>query len=1016
MNDKNSPVYIKGPEQTETPEAFEHIKADEFPHRASLLDINRRDLLKFMGGTLALAGLAQGCRFLPQQKIVPFVQAPEDRLPGSEVWYASTATIGGYGTGIIVKQFEGRPIKIEGNPVHPASLGKSDSRLQAELAVMYDPDRLKSPIANGEPSSWDEFFKVTRAAMTKVRGGAGVAILTPNVSSPSLFAQISDFLRANPLAKWYQYEPVGRDNVHDGSVMAFGQPVETVYDFSKADVVVTLDSDYFLNEPGNIRYMHDTAAKRAIDDHAPSMNRIYAIESSPTLVGAMADHRYRVRASKILDVCAALASAVGVAGATGNPPAGVTAKDISAIAKDLLAQSGRAVVVAGSHMPASVHALVHAVNAAIGAVGTTVSYIAPVMAKPVNNMAEIKDLTTAMQSGQVSTLLVMGGNPVLDAPVDAKFAEALTKVPLTAHLSLYQNETTHKCLWALPESHFLEAWGDATAHDGTVSIVQPLINPIYDSKSCIQMLDHLLGRARPDLDIVQRNWRGDGLSLGKSFEDQWAEILAAGIDKQAPKTMTVTPVSNLATALSPVNGGDTELVILPDPNIYDGRYANLGWLQELPKPLTNLTWDNTFQMSPATAKKFGVGQKDKMLGVQYYGNWDIVKVTANGQTVEGPVYVHYGMADDVIVAHLGYGREVETMTVAKKGDMIHNGGGFDAYPFRTTENPWIIGGATVEKTGRDYKLANTQFHNLLDVTEIDSKRDIIRETTLKTYKEEHHVLQHPTTPTVHEEGEEVGKESIWISPPEFYDTKTNYQWAMTIDLNLCTGCNACVTACQAENNIPTVGKEQVLRHRMLHWIRIDRYYRKDGDVFDESDPRITFQPMTCQHCEKAPCEPVCPVAATTHSHEGLNQMVYNRCVGTRYCSNNCPYKVRRFNYLHYTKKVEDVPVLKLLQNPDVTVRGRGVMEKCTYCVQRINHARIQAKKEDRKIKDGEVVTACQQACPTNTIVFGNISDPESMVNKTRASNRNYTVLQSLNTRPRTTYLGKVRNPNPELEA
>ncbi|MBL8064573.1 MAG: 4Fe-4S dicluster domain-containing protein [Chthonomonadaceae bacterium] len=1006
-------IYVKSREQLETPEAFDGIKGDEFPERSSLLDIDRRDLLKFIGGSVALAGLASGCRYLPQQKIVPFVQAPEDRLPGQTEYYASACSRGGYARGVLVKQFEGRPIKIEGNPNHPSSLGATDAMTQAELATMFDPDRSQNVVNHGDVATWEEFLKTFRAAVSQSHNGAGVAILSENVGSPTLASQIRTFLAQNPAARWYQYEPVNQDNALDGSVMAFGQPVETVYDFENADVVVSLDADFFQSGPGNVRYMRDTMKRRDVDATKGQMNRIYAFESCPTLVGASADHRFRVKPSEVFVVAQALASLVGVQGAQSSAPGSVAPQVLQAVANDLKSRGGRAVVIAGPHQSPSVHALAHAINSAIGAVGKTVTYTEPVLEKPVNNGADLKSLTTAMRAGQVQALLILEGNPVWDAPADLGFAEALKKVGLSACVSLYVNETAQACAWHLPLSHWLEAWGDLRGHDGTVSVVQPLINPLFETMSCLEVMVRLNGSIQDGRDVVAERWKREAQG---DPADWWTKCLAEGtIPGTTSAPLSVGLVPNLSMALNPTKPGDLELVVLPDPTIYDGRYANLGWMQELPKPLSHLTWDNTFQMSPATAKKLGVGQQDKMLGVQFYGDWSIIKVSAGGATVEGPIFVQPGMADDTIVVHTGYGRTAETLSVAKTSDPIRVGGGFNAYPLRTSDNPWIVTGVSVEKTGKNYKLANTQFHNLLDVTEIDSKRDIIRETTLDELKKHPDVLEHPTTETVEKAGEEESM-SLFKPPAEFYSDE-QYQWAMTIDLNLCTGCSACVTACQAENNIPTVGKEQTLRHRMLHWIRIDRYYRAEAkQAFDENDPVVTFQPVTCMHCEMAPCEPVCPVAATTHSHEGLNQMVYNRCVGTRYCSNNCPYKVRRFNYLHYTRKVEDVPILKLLQNPDVTVRGRGVMEKCTYCVQRINHARINAKKDEREIKDGEVVTACQQACPSGAIVFGDKRRPANAVSKKIASKRNYVLLKNLNTVPRTTYLGKVRNPNPEVQA
>ena len=1015
MKEKPGHIYVKSQEQFENPQDFEAIKIDEFPHRKSMLDVNRRELLKFMGGSLAMAGLASGCRYLPQQKIVPFVQAPENRLPGQEAHFASVSDCGGYGIGVLVRSYEGRPVKIEGHPLHPSSRGAVDSRTQAELAVMYDPERLRNPEVADELGGWDEFYKRIRSAMSQAHDGAGVAILTQNIGSPTLAAQINGLLKAMPGAKWYQYEPVNRDNIIEGSTLAFGRIVETVYDFSHADVVLSIEADVFQEGPGRLAYQRDIMARRNVAEDNANMNRLYAVEGFPTLFGVTADHRWRLKSTKMLEFVQALAFKLGIG--TQGSASGINEKNLDKLAKDLQANHGKSVVVAGSHLPAGVHAVVHAINEALGNMGTTITTLEPVLAKPTSNGSDIQNLTDAMKGRQVSCLLIIGGNPVYDAPSDLKFDVALAQVPFSAHLSLTKNETAQRCTWQLPMSHWLEAWGDQRGHDGLVSIVQPLINPIFDSKSPIEVLEALNKGGRSGEEVVQDYWKAKLPAGAGNWQNEWDSILATGfIQGTASVSASVTVVPQLTSAIRSVKSSELDLVILPDPTIFDGRFAGIGWLQELPKPLTNITWDNSVQMSPATAKKLGVGQATKVAGViPFYGNWSVVKVTANGQTVEGPVYVHHGMADDMIVLHMGYGR-TELGATANVGDPVRHGGGFNAMPLRTSSNPIFVHGATIEKTGRDYKLANTQFHNLLDVTEVDSLRDVIRETTLADYLKNKEVLQHPTTKTAEIKGEERERTSI-SKGPEGFNTEDQYQWAMTIDLNLCTGCNACVTACQAENNIPTVGKEQVLRHRMMHWIRIDRYYRaQPGQAFDENDPVTTFQPVTCVQCEKAPCEPVCPVAATTHSHEGINQMVYNRCVGTRYCSNNCPYKVRRFNYLHYTKAVEDTPVLKLLQNPDVTVRYRGIMEKCTYCVQRINHARIEAKKAGVEIKDGDVVTACQQACPSRAIIFGDMRRAQNAVSKSRASNRNYVLLENLNTRPRTTYLGKVRNPNPEIEA
>jgi molybdopterin-containing oxidoreductase family iron-sulfur binding subunit len=1007
---------FRGIEHASFPEAFDAVKADEFPHRDTLDQIDRRSLLKFAGATALLSGLTAGCRIQPPLSIVPLVDGQPGTVTGVDKHFATTATLGGYGFGVVVRQYEGRPVKIEGNPKHPSSLGSIDPKTLAEIAVLYDPDRSQFPTKQGDPGAWEEFFRNARAKLAE----GGAALLTPNVSSPTLAALIEEFLQATPGAKWYQYEAANDDNAHEGSILAFGRPLSVTYDFSKADVVLSLDSDFLCTGPGAVRHSRDFATRRQADSHGSGMCRLYVVECSPTPTGVAADHRFRAKPSEIMGVAKAVAAGLGVSGATASASSAVGGAALRALVEDLRASAGRSIVVAGRHQPPAVHALCHAINSHLGNMGSTVKTVEPVLAKPVSNTADIMSLAAAMDQGKVKSLFILGGNPVYDAPADAKFAERLSKVPFSAHLSLHRDETSSACLWSLPAAHFLESWGDARAVDGTVSPVQPLIEPLYgDALSPIELVDRLLGRARSGLDAVKEQWSRTTGATGWAFDDLWKTALADGILKGTEsKEVDAQPVPGLAGGLKDTQGGGIELVVLPDPYIHDGRYANVGWLQELPKPVTNLTWDNAAHMSPETAKRLGVGQPQKALGIVPFTGWaDTVKVSAQGYEVELPVYVHMGMADDTVLVHMGYGR-TQAGQIGTKGDPADHGGGFDVNPFRTSLAPCIVPNAQVAKSRLGaYPLANTQYHNMLDVTVVDSDRHLIREATVAEF-EEHH--EHAFEGAHHGEkkpGEpDYSGRSIYQRPDQFY-SKDNYQWAMTIDLGLCTGCNACVTACQAENNIPVVGKFQVMKGREMHWIRIDRYYRpRKGQAFDEKDPAISFQPLTCMQCELAPCEPVCPVAATVHSHEGINQMVYNRCVGTRYCSNNCPYKVRRFNFLHYTRKTEDVPVLKLLQNPDVTVRGRGVMEKCTYCVHRINHARIEAKKAGRLIRDGEVVTACEQACPTRAIVFGSISDPESRVSKSRASKRNYILLEETLTRPRTSYLGRVYNPNPEALA
>jgi len=1036
MNEKrkNKPVYVRGLEQLQEPEAFDKLSADEFPHRKSLLEVDRRSVLKLMGAATALAGLG-GCRslILPQKKVVPFVQQPENAVSGVTVQYATVRSVGGFGIGVLATAHDSRPTKLEGNPNHPSSLGGLDAQSMAQIVGLYDPDRLRVPMFKGDPTTWADALTALRQALSDSKNGAGFFLLTETVGSPLLAKQIQDFLKVYPAAKWIQWEPTNRDNVREGLKTAFGQDVHVTYDLAKADVIVSLDSDFLYSGPGAVRFARDVMARRK-PGHPDGYNRIYAFESARTTAGVMADHRARLKASGIARLASLIAVKLGVPGATGGEVSGVDGKLIDALVKDLQASRGKSAVIVGDHQSPEAHALAAAINEHLGNIGTTVLALEPVLAKPTNQNAELAELTMAMAGGECKTLVVLGGNPVYSGYGDVGFRELFAKVPLTATVSLENDETAQASTWALPMSHFLEAWGDARAHDGTVAIQQPLIQPLYESKSDIEFIDALIGKSRPGVELAEEMYRGAPAAdtAGRRAQDlKWREILAKGVvDGSAAKPTTAKTVPGVAGVVSaPPASSGLELVFLPDPNVHDGRYANNAWLQELPKPISNLTWDNALYLSHATAKKLNVGQPQKRAGVvPFYGAADMVEVTVEGRKLTVPVWVNMGQADDVAVLHLGYGRKAGG-DVCKSGDAGH-GGGFDANSIRSSKSPWVATQVDIKAVPGSYELANTQFHNTIDTSIVDSYRELIFETTPallasgKPFGEEEHGTEHLTEEQKHEKNEErkTGKGYSMYDDKEFDFSKENYQWAMTIDLSMCTGCNACVTACQSENNIAVVGKHEVMKGREMHWLRIDRYFKghwhdtEQGDQIDADNPPTFFQPLTCMQCENAPCEPVCPVAATVHSHEGINQMVYNRCVGTRYCSNNCPYKVRRFNFLWYSQRTHEVPVLKLLQNPDVTVRTRGVMEKCTYCVQRINGARINAKKENRQIKDGEIVTACQQACPANAIVFGDKRDPESAVGKSREDKRNYVLLPEVNTRPRTSYLARVRNPHPDLEA
>src|SRR5450432_515003 len=943
--EKTGPEYWRSLEELAGSEDFQQALHREFPKGASewVDSVSRRGFLKVMGASLGLAGMT-GCVRLPFEPIVPYVRQPENVIPGRPMFYATASTLGGYASPILVESHLGRPTKVEGNDQHPASLGGTDIFAQASILGMYDPDRSQSVVSMGDQRSWQAFLGAIRGPLSAQKGlqGAGIRILTPTISSPTLADQLRNFLKIYPQAKWHVYEPVNRDNVLEGAKLAFGQPVETRYDLSKADVIVSLDADFlYAGFPGNTKYTRDFAKRRNPD--AP-MNRLYVVESTPTSTGAKADHRLPVKARDIEGIARSFGSAFG----DDQPPA--------------------------------VHALGHYINQQLGNVGTTVFYTDPVDANPVNQTESIKDLVADMRAGKVDLLVILGGNPVYDAPADLNFADALTnsKIPLRVHHGLYQNETAELCQWHVNQTNELESWGDARAYDGTVSIIQPLIAPLYNGKSALEFVALLSGQAdATGYDLTRAYWQKQHSGADceqfwrKSLHDGWIAGTTFG-----PKYLRFASVSPKIGELPKSDPNAIELNIRRDPTVYDGQFSNNGWLQELSKPMTKLTWDNAVLIGPKMADRVGIKTED------------VVELELNGKKVTGAVWIQAGHPDNSVTVFLGYGR--------KRAGRVGTAQGFDGYALRTSDAPWIASGVTIKKTGETYKLASTQGYQSMDTPD-GGHRPLVRETSLEEYKKEPEFAKE----------DEVPKDLTLYEPYPYY--KEDYAWGMTIDLNACVGCNNCMVACQSENNIAVVGKEQVVIGRHMHWIRVDAYYQGDRD-----NPKAFFQPVPCMQCEDAPCEVVCPVGATNHTTEGLNDMVYNRCVGTRYCSNNCPYKVRRFNFLLFQDW--DTPQYKMMRNPDVSVRSRGVMEKCTYCTQRISERRIDAEKEDRKINDTELQTACQQSCPAGAIVFGNINDPNSKVSKLKAQSRNYSLLGELNTRPRTTYLAEVRNPNPELES
>ncbi len=953
-------------------DAFRDLMHREFPRFASEWEEgdSRRNFVKLMGASLALAGLS-ACTRQPTELITPYGRQPEELVPGRPLFFATAMPLGAGATGLLVESHEGRPTKVEGNPEHP-SQGACDVYAQASVLGLYDPDRSQALTMEGEIRSWGAFLGTMQEAIAhqKAKQGAGLRILTGMVTSPTLADQIKSLQAMFPGAKWHQWEPAG-GNAGAGARLAFGQAANTVYDFSGADVIVSLDADFLNSGPGSLRYARQFTARRRVRGDRTEMNRLYMVEPMPTPTGSKADHRLALRASDVEQFAWSLAAALGAD--TGGRKGAATPADrwIGPLVRDLQKHRGASLVIAGEQQSAAVHALAHAMNAALGNVGKTVKYTDPVEAQAVDQVASVHELVKDLDAGAVDLLLILGGNPAYNMPVELGFRDRLKKAALRVHLSLYEDETSDLCTWHLPMTHDLETWSDCRAHDGTATIMQPLIAPLYAGKSAHEVLSIFAGKPEGSpYEIVKGYWAAR--HGGGDFESWWRKAVHDGV---APDTAlpakNLTPRAGWAAALAPAaQGQGLEVVFRPDPAVYDGRFANNGWLQEFPRPITQLTWDNAAIFSPRTAQEKGVAPGD------------LVELRYRGYKMRAPVFIQPGHADGSMTVHLGYGRT----RAGHVGTRI----GFNAYGMRTSAAPWQDFGMEVRKVGSDYPLVSVQdFHAL------DTGRHTIEAADIAEYRNDPDMIQKAV---------DAPAPGLTLYPGFSYD---KYAWGMAIDLSACTGCGACVVACQAENNIPVVGKDEVRRGRHMHWLRVDSYYH--GDI---ANPEIYNQPVPCMQCENAPCELVCPVQATNHSSEGLNDMVYNRCVGTRYCSNNCPYKVRRFNFFLYSDfKTQS---LKLQRNPDVTVRSRGVMEKCTYCVQRINRAKIDSEKEDRKVRDGEIQTACQATCPTEAIIFGNINDPHSRVAGMKAEKTNYGLLADLNTKPRTTYLAALRNPNPEI--
>ena len=1005
LREKTGKQYWRTLEELAGDPHFEDLLHREFPRHASEWDdaVDRRDFMKLMGASLALAGLA-GCGRPDIDHIVPYVKQPDGLVLGKPNFYATVMPFGADAIGVLVESHEGRPTKMEGNPDHPSSLGASSAQVQASILNLYDPDRSQIVQQAGEIRSWSAFLDAAQDLATNVRAtkGAGFRILSGTVTSPTLTAQIEKLLALYPEAKWYQWEPAGGDGAREGAKLAFGRNVNTVYEVAKANVVVSLDADFLASGPGHIAYAKQFAGRRKLNGPNDGMNRLYVIEPTPSVTGSSADHRLPLRSSDIELFARALAGKLGIG--SGAALSGESAKWVEVIARELQKERGSSLVIAGEYQPAAVHALVHAINAELKNVGATLYYTEPVGGEG-GNLDSIRDLCSEMDHGKVDLLLMLGGNPVYDAPHDFDFVNKLKRVHTSIHLSPYFDETSAYCQWHVAESHFLETWSDARAYDGTASIVQPLISPLYYTHSAHDLIAAFSDKpGLPAYDAVRAYWTEASVHLPAAIDTGWRKWLNDGVIA-GTKFAALTPELKFTAAnlpsFRPAPADQLEFLFRPDPAVHDGRFANNGWLQELPKPVTKLTWDNAALVSPKLAQARDFAHKVQSRGGEHgQVRSPLVDIELNGSKVTAAVWTLPGQAENTVVLPLGYGRTRAGYTGSNKG--------FNAYVVRTSNALWTATGGQLTATGDSYPMACTQYHFNME------GRQILSTATLAEFQANPNFA--------HEHDETPAKEDSLYK--EF--AYPGNAWGMAIDLTKCNGCNACVVACQSENNIPVVGKDQVMRGREMHWIRIDRYYtnsesatsgKATGDPSEYNptldNPETFFQPVPCQQCENAPCEQVCPVGATVHSAEGLNDMVYNRCIGTRYCSNNCPYKVRRFNFLRFQDW--DSPQLKLMRNPEVTVRSRGVMEKCTYCVQRINNVRIDAEKQNRPIRDGEIVTACESACPSEAIVFGNANDPGSRVGQAESATAQLFDIGELNARPRTTYLAAVRNPNPELE-
>jgi molybdopterin-containing oxidoreductase family iron-sulfur binding subunit len=1012
---------------------------------------SRRQFLQISGALLAMGGLA-ACE--PAQNVLPYARKPEEVIPGVARYYATSMPFRGSVEGLLVESNEGRPTKIEGNPQHPTSGGSSGHFAQASVLNLYDPQRSGQITREGSAdATWQDFVNYARALTSRT---PRLAVISEPTSSPTVQA-LREQLAENANLTWVTFAPEGEDPAEQAMRQAAGRPLRPVYRFDEAEVIASLDADFL--GPTAKNYVKNTARfaeSRRLESPDDTMSRFYAAESDHSITGGMADHRLPVRSSDVPQIAQALASALGAGGGSAQ----LTHKQrqfVEAMAQDLQGAGEQGLVVAGETQPPAVHALAMAINEQLGATGTTLRLLDPQSGGPggsanqqtagtgesatrPNQTQQLARLTQQMQAGQVDALLVLGANPVYHAPPELNFSAAMQRVPETIHVGLHRDETAQEASWHLPRAHFLESWGDGRAYDGTLSIIQPLIAPLYDqAHSDVEIMNLLAnGLNEPGYDVVRRRWReqlaGSGSAgsnvEGDGFGEKWRRVLHDGFVPDSQYTEAGGGIGGGGSPSLPSApaGDELEVVLRLSPKVLDGSFANNPWAQELPHPTTKLVWDNAAIMSPSTARDLGVSAAyDEG---DYYA--DVVELSANGQTVTLPVWEHPGHADNSISVAMGYGRNLASTyegpeegwfdffdaydSVWETSEPLANGVGASVAPLRPVDGGRVVTGVSVKPTGEQQMVATTQDHGALDT----EARPLFRMASMEEYKENPDFVQHQGEPSPTEESFDEYP-MLWQDehPQEANPSKDNpyhqNQWGMVIDLNTCTGCNACITACNTENNIQVVGKEQVANGREMMWLRMDRYFVTDEGFEEEDippDPNMVTQPVPCMHCENAPCESVCPVAATVHSDDGTNQMIYNRCVGTRYCSNNCPYKVRRFNYYKWSQSLP--AEMEMAQNPDVTMRSRGVMEKCSYCIQRIRETGRRAQLEEREIRDGEVQTACQQACPADAITFGDQSDPTTKVSKKKENARRYEMLDELNVKPRTSYLGRVRNLSDDL--